>query len=140
MTQEVKSLYNDLKKNKISVDHLDLISIKPIDSKNIIKSVKKTGRLLVLDTGFKTNSISSEIITIINENCFKNLKSQPMRITVPDIPEPTSYGLTKYYYPNKLDILNKIFKILNIKKINLSKIKILPGHHDTPGKWFKGPF
>ena len=59
MTQEVKSLYNDLKKNKISVDHLDLISIKPIDSKNIIKSVKKTGRLLVLDTGFKTNSISS---------------------------------------------------------------------------------
>ena len=40
------------------------------------KSVKKTGKVLVLDTGFKFNSISSEIITQINENCFTDWKNE----------------------------------------------------------------
>ena len=43
-------------KNNVDFEHIDLISVKPLDSNTILKSVK-TGRLLVLDTGFKTNSV-----------------------------------------------------------------------------------
>ena len=138
MTVEIKNIYKKLKDRNINFEHIDLICCKPLDVKTIINSVKKTGRVIVLDTGFKTNSISSEIITLINEKCFKNLKQRPVRITAPDIPEPTSYGLTKFYYHNSEQILNKILSMFN-KKIDKSKSRN-NNHHDIPGVWFKGPF
>ena len=138
MTAEIKNIYKKLKDQNIDFEHIDLICCKPLDTKSIISSVKKTGRVIILDTGFKTNSISSEIITLINEKCFKNLKHRPVRITAPDIPEPTSYGLTKFYYHNSDHILNKILTIFN-KKINKLKLKD-KNYHDIPGTWFKGPF
>ena len=137
MTPEIKNIYKKLKDKNIDFEHIDLICCKPLDTKSIVKSVKKTGRVIILDTGFKTNSISSEIITLINENCFKDLKHRPIRITAPDIPEPTSYGLTKFYYHDSHNILSKILSIFN-KKIKKQKLK--KSHHDIPGEWFKGPF
>ena len=56
---------------------------------------------------------------------------------MPFAPEPTSYGLTKYFYQNRYDVINKVLKMLQIKKkIN----RDIVDHHDVPGKWFKGPF
>jgi pyruvate dehydrogenase E1 component beta subunit len=138
MTPEIKNIYSELNSLKIDIEHIDLICAKPLDKNTIVNSVKKTGRVIILDSGFKTNSISAEIMAIINENCFKYLKNKPIRITVPDSPEPASYGLTKYYYQNKEFILKKIADILKvkIKKIYAKKV----GHHDVPGKWFEGPF
>ena len=138
MTPEVKNIYTKLDSKNINFEHIDLICCKPLDKKTIINSVKKTGRIIVLDTGFESNSISSEIISIINEFCFKNLKYKPVRVTVPDIPEPTSYGLTKFYYNDSNDILEKICSIFS-KKISKSRQKNL-NHHDVPGSWFRGPF
>jgi acetoin:2,6-dichlorophenolindophenol oxidoreductase subunit beta len=138
MTPEIKNIYSELSNLKIDIEHIDLICTKPLDKKTILNSVKKTGRVVVLDSGFKTNSISAEIITIINEKSFKYLKSKPMRITVPDVPEPASYGLTKYYYPNKEFIVKEIADILRIKTKKFYKKRV--GHHDVPGKWFEGPF
>jgi len=138
MTPEVKSIYLELNNLKIDFEHIDLICTKPLDEKTIIRSVKKTGRVLILDSGFKVNSISAEIISLINERCFKSLKNKPARITVPDIPEPTSYGLTKYYYPNREFIIRKIGTILKMKIKESFPKKV--GHHDIPGEWFKGPF
>jgi pyruvate dehydrogenase E1 component beta subunit len=58
-------------------------------------------------------------------------------MNVPDIPEPTSYGLTKFYYNDSNDILEKVLSIFS-KKIDKSKKSL--DHHDVPGSWFKGPF
>ena len=74
MTLEIKNLYKDLKNLNIDFEHIDLITTKPLDKKTIVTSARKTGKVLVLDTGFKSNSISAEIITILNEECFKKLK------------------------------------------------------------------
>jgi len=143
MTVEFIKILNFLKK-KISVDLLDLRSIKPLDIKSIKNSVKKTGKVLVLDTGFKFNSISSEIITLINENCFNYLKKAPARITVPDIPEPASFGLTKYYYPSLKQMIQSVLEITEIqfkeKEINDFLKNFKSKYHDVPGLWFKGPF
>ncbi len=143
MTVEFLKILKFLQK-KISIDFIDLRSIKPLDIKTIKKSVKKTGRVLVLDTGFKFNSISSEIITQINENCFNFLKEQPKRITVPNIPEPASFGLTKYYYPSLKNIIDEVSRMTKIK-FNQKELKLFLNtfkskYHDVPGDWFKGPF
>lgn len=139
MTPEFKKLYKTLIHEKIDFEHIDLISCKPLDKKTIIESVKKTGRVMILDTGFKSFSLASEIISIVNEYCFTKLKFKPIRLTVPDIPEPTSYELTKFYYKGHNDIINKFSEIFK-KKINFLKDIAQPLHHDIPGNYFKGPF
>ena len=56
---------------------------------------------------------------------------------MPDVPEPTSFGLTKNFHITSEKIINKVLKIMNInhKKIKIKSLK----YHDQPGKWFKGP-
>ena len=133
---------NYLKKYGIDCEIIDLRSIKPIDWKIIIKSLKKTKNLLVLDTGFITCSVSSEIIAYISSNYFNLLKTAPQRIAMPDVPEPTSFYLTKKFYTRSLDIVIKISEMLNVG-INIKDCKKElnePDKHDIPGDWFVGPF
>ena len=125
----------------ISCEVIDLRSIKPLDWKMVYKSVSKTKRVLVLDTGFENNSVSSEIIAKIVDKSFNILKYKPVRIAMPNFPEPTSYALTKKFYVTYEDIIIKISKILGKKfdKTNMKNIKT-DYFHDIPNKLFKGPF
>ena len=139
MIIEAIAALNILKKNRISCDLIDLRSVNPIDFKLISKSIKKTGRLIVLDTANSSFSISSEIIAKISTDYYDYLKDKPIKIALPDVPTPTSYGLTKRFYPGQKEIINAVIKLLKLK-INL-KIKDKKNiHHDVPGEWFKGPF
>ncbi len=127
------------KKFKIKTEIIDLRSIKPLDWKTIFNSVDKTRRLLVLDTGFTTGSVAGEIIAKISINKFKKLKAAPDRLAMPDVPEPTSFGLTKNFHITSEKIINKVLKIMNINHKKIKNIKSLK-YHDQPGEWFKGPF
>ena len=65
----------------------------------------------------------------------------PIKIAMPDFPEPTSYGLTKNFYFDKFKIIKKIKLILKInKKLKIENEIKKPDHHDIPGEWFTGPF
>lgn len=98
----------ELAKAGISVELIDLRTIKPLDEDLIIKSVKKTGRLVIADGSWKTNSITSDISAIINEKAFGYLKSPVIRINLPDCPAPAARTLeTAYYIDSK-----KIFEII----------------------------
>ena len=70
--------------------------------------------------------------------CFKCLKKKPLKIALPDIPTPTSYQLTKKFYPGVKEIVSAISNLTNIKISFVSTSK--NQHHDVPGEWFKGPF
>lgn len=141
MVADAINFINKFKKinNKISIELIDVRSIKPLDSDLILRSVKKTKRVIVLDSGFSFSGFASEIISIISINCFNKLKYRPIKISIPDIPEPTSRFLIKYYYPSAKDIYEKICEIFKLKK---EKIDILHNQkfYDVPGDWFKGPF
>ena len=138
LTLEAIKAAKILDENKINCEVIDLVSLKPLNTKNIIKSIKKTKRVLVLDSGFPFASIASEITSLISRKMFGNLKIAPEVMTMPDIPEPTSYYLTKNLYINHFKIIKKISKIFK-KKIKFKKN--IPIHnHDVPGEWFKGPF
>lgn len=96
--REALKAYELLKKEKISAEIIDPRTIKPIDINLIMRSVKKTGRLLVVDVGWRTGGVAGEIIASIAENAFKSLKTKPERITLPDTPAPMSKTLEKEYY------------------------------------------
>lgn len=111
VTQAIEAA-NELEKYNISVEVIDLRTVKPLDEKLLLNSVKKTGRLLIADTGWKTCGISAEISAIVSENILKYLKAPIQRIALPDIPAPANSILEKEYYPNKNNIIKAIKKIL----------------------------
>jgi len=140
MTIEALHAANYLEKKGISCDVIDLRSIKPLDWDLIMNSVKKTGRLLALDTGFTTGSVAGEIIARISMEHFSELKSAPSRLAMPDIPEPTSYELTKGFYVRAADISMKVMEMMGKNTDQVRKDLPEPMPHDIPGEWFKGPF
>lgn len=87
-----------LKKKGVSVEIIDPRTVKPLDIPLIVESVKKTKRLLVVDTGWKTGGVAGEIIAAVTEKGFKYLKDAPVRITLPDVPAPMSRTLEEEYY------------------------------------------
>ena len=105
----LKKVTKKLIKNKIYPEIIDMRIINPFRSELITNSVKKTGRLFVLDVGWGPCGISSEIISSAVENVEpKFFKSKPVMLTLPFTPAPTSKVLEKEYYPTEKKILNKI--------------------------------
>jgi len=140
MTIEALHAVEVLEKERIFCDLVDLRSVSPIDWESIFQSVRKTGRLLVLDTGSATGSIGGEIIARVCMNCYDDLKQAPQRIALPDYPTPTSFSLTKFFYQGAEDIIKKIIEMLD-KTVSRKVLKIEKSYpHDIPGDWFKGPF
>jgi pyruvate/2-oxoglutarate/acetoin dehydrogenase E1 component len=128
------------KEMNIDVEVIDLRSVKPIDWKTIFKSVEKTGKIIVVDSGFTTGSIAGEIVARVSMERFRYLKIPPARLAMPDVPEPTSFALTKGFYIGSKDIAELSLKILNIKISEKINVLDEPELHDIPGPWFKGPF
>ena len=100
----------------ISVEVIDLRTIKPFDEQLIVSSVAKTGRLIVADTGWKTGGAAAEIAALINEKAFRFLKTPILRVACEDVPTPASYVLEKAYYKDANDIENAIKFILDKNK------------------------
>ena len=140
LTAEAIQALKYLKKSNVDCELIDLRSIKPMDWKTISNSISKTGRLLVLDTGFSNVSIASEIISRASIEKFNKLKLPPRKLAMPNVPEPTSFALTKNFYISSKKIVETV--LLMLKQKNNISIKDIrePKLHDIPGSWFKGPF
>ena len=140
MTVEALRAAEYLMQFGISCEVVDLRTVRPIDWETIFASVRKTQRLLALDTSQPTCSISSEVISRVTTHLFSTLKQSPKMIANPDNPEPTSYGLTKYYHPTDEDIAIRVSDMLDVK-INVDDLRAKRScPHDVPGDWFSGPF
>jgi acetoin:2,6-dichlorophenolindophenol oxidoreductase subunit beta len=141
MTLEALKAAKYLEKDKIEVEVVDLRTIKPLDRETIIESVKKTGRLLVLDGAWKSFGVSAEVIATVSESCASMLKANPLRVTFPDVPTPTSRALANYYYPRTIDIINAARKMFKLDAISEDAIGISSDVPlDVPDKSFTGPF
>lgn len=145
MTVESIKASNILEKLGVNPEIVDIRTIKPLDKDLIITSVKKTGNLLVVDSGWRTGGIASEVITSVVENICNDLECPPQRICLPDVPTPTSHALTKYFYPGHVDIIKKVLKMLNKKGKYVDNVLRLEQKSrqvplDIPDLSFTGPF
>ena len=137
-TIEILSLKKVLDQNKISFDLIDLKSIKPLNISMIRNSLKKTKKLLILDSiSHPICSVGSEILSQLYREKNIKLTKPPLLLTLPDIPSPTSTFYTKDFYIKKSDIVNSITKLTG-KKIKYNSIDNYL--HDVPDSKFKGPF
>ena len=112
LVKEALIAISDLEKRNIFPEVIDLRTAKPLDKEIIIESVKKTGRLVICDVGWKTGGLSAEISRIIVENIPGFLKSPVKTVALADIPAPTSPTLEKSYYPAKSAIVDKVMEAL----------------------------
>ena len=79
----------------VSVEVIDPRSLVPLDWDTIVSSVRKTGRLVVADPARRLCGMAAEIIAGVTERAWESLRSQPRRVTWPDIPVPFSPALEK---------------------------------------------
>ena len=82
----------------IEAELIDLRSIKPWDEELVCGSVEKTGRLLVVDGGWRSFGAGAEIAATVAEKAFYSLKAPVSRVCLPDTPAPTSKRLEEDYY------------------------------------------
>lgn len=115
MVYESIKASNHLEKEGIDVEVIDLRSIKPLDKNLLLESVKKTGRLVIADGGWKTCGFAAEISALVCENIFDYLKVPIIRVTLPDTPAPASSALERYYYPNSKDIIRAIKEMVKCR-------------------------
>lgn len=141
MDMALESLYvaEKLEKLKISVEVVNVRSIKPLDEHTILQSVAKTGRLVILDSSWYSFGVSAEIAAVVAEKGFDLLKTKIGRLGLPDAPAPTSPGLSKYYYVSEAAICRAIGELLDLN-LNLDQIGIRDFVNDVPDEYFKGPF
>jgi len=103
----------ELEKENISVEFIDLRTIKPLDSTCILKSVEKTGKLLIVDGGWKSFGVSAEIAALVAENNDNDRNVYIKRLALPDVPAPASRELEKGYYITSEQIKNSIYNFMN---------------------------
>jgi len=100
-----------LQEKGISIEVVDPRSLAPLDKQTIINSVKKTGRLVIMDEEPKTESASSEIAAVVAEEAFDLLDAPIRRVCAPDTPIPFSPVLEKAWMPDEEDLIKAIAEI-----------------------------
>lgn len=101
-----------LEKDGINCEIIDLRTIRPMDHDAILTSVKKTNRLVVLEEAWPFASVSSEITYIVQERAFDYLDAPIQRITTADVPAPFSPVLLKEWLPNAADVVKAVKKVM----------------------------
>jgi len=102
----------ELEKEGVSVEVVDPRTLTPLDRQSIIRSVKKTGRLVVVSEDCKTAGVSAEIVAVVAEEALDYLDSPIKRIAEPDTPIPFSPSLEQYVIPNEKTIIKAVKEIL----------------------------
>ena len=102
-----------LEKNNISAEVIDLRTLRPLDIKTIINSVKKTSRIVSVEEGWMSSGIGAEIISLVALNAFDYLDAPPERISSLDVPLPYAKNLEDLCIPNKENITKLCMTFFN---------------------------
>ena len=114
MMEEAKKAAEELALQSIDVELIDLRSLKPFDQELILRSVKKTRRLVVVDGAWKTCGFAAEIAAYVGESPLAlKLKAPICRVCLPDVPAPASRVLEEEYYIKAKDIVHKILALFS---------------------------
>jgi len=96
----------------VSAEVIDLRSVRPLDDEIILRSLRKTGRLVVADTSWALCGVSAEVAAIAAEKGWHYLKAPVRRVTPPDCPAPVSKPLEDAFHPNPMTIAQACLDVL----------------------------
>jgi pyruvate dehydrogenase E1 component beta subunit len=104
MVSRSLSVAEEFAKEEIDIEVVDPRTLKPLDKDSILRSVKKTGRLIVADEGPVTCGVSAEISATVAEEAVEYLQAPILRVGSPDTPVPFSPPLERIYIPDEEDV------------------------------------
>ena len=106
---------NELKKKYgVEAEVINLRSVKPMDVEAIVKSVKKTGNLMAVESGFPSFGVGAEILALTMEYAFDYLNSPAVRVTGAEVPTPYAEKLEQMAFPQEETIVNYAAKLLRV--------------------------
>jgi pyruvate dehydrogenase E1 component beta subunit len=111
MVNEALQAADELK-GEMSIEVIDPRSIVPLDEEGILKSIAKTGRLVIVDEDYERCGFSAEIAAIAAEKGFRNLDAPIVRIANPNIPLPYNRNLEKHVLPDKGKMIRSLRNII----------------------------
>lgn len=104
-----------LKKNfGVEAEVINLRSVKPMDVEAIVKSVKKTGHLMCVESGFPSFGVGAEILALAMEYMFDYLDAPAVRVTGAEVPTPYAAGLEAMAFPSEELIANYGARLLRV--------------------------
>ena len=110
--KEAYKAADELKKENISCEIIDLRTVRPMDHEAIFNSVKKTNRLVILEEAWPFGNVSTEITYQVQSQLFDYLDAPIEKINTADTPAPYSPVLLKEWLPNSIDVINAVKKVL----------------------------
>jgi pyruvate dehydrogenase E1 component beta subunit len=103
---------DELAKEGISAEVIDLRTVRPIDYDTVIESVKKTNRLVVIEEAWPLASISSEIAYMVQKNAFDYLDAPVRRITTQDTPLGYAPTFVQEFLPNTARVIKAVKEVM----------------------------
>jgi pyruvate dehydrogenase E1 component beta subunit len=110
--KQVYAASQELEKEGISLEIIDLMSVRPIDYDTVIESVKKTNRLVIVEEAWPLASISSEITFKVQKEAFDYLDAPILRVTAADVPLPYAPTLIEASLPNPTRVIKAVKQVL----------------------------
>ena len=110
--KEAYKAADELAKENISCEIIDLRTVRPLDTETILKSVKKTNRLVILEEAWPFGNVATEITFQVQSKAFDYLDAPIEKINTADTPAPYSPVLLKEWLPNSEDVINSVKKVL----------------------------
>lgn len=139
MTLESMRAADILARRGIHAEVIDVRTVRPWDEELVLASVRRTGRLLVADTGWRTVGFSAEVLARVAEEALHALKAPPRRVALPDCPTPTTPALANDYYPRAVHLVDAVLEMLgNDRESPDTHVASIP--LDVPDMSFTGPF
>lgn len=130
-----------LAQDGVSVEVIDLRTVKPWDEARVLESVCKTGRLVIADTGWKMCGVSAEVAARVAEVAFDALRAPILRVALPDVPTPTSAVLERAYYPGTTQLIAAVRQVLGGSADTVTgTAQRLAVSQDVTAQTFQGPF
>ena len=103
---------DELDKENISCEIIDLRTVRPMDHETILNSVKKTNRLVILEEAWPFGNVATEITYQVQSRAFDYLDAPIEKINTADTPAPYSPVLLKEWLPNSEDVVKAVKKVL----------------------------
>ncbi len=141
MTLEALRAADLLARDGIEAEVVDVRTLRPLDTAHILDSVRKTGRLVVVDAAWRTLGFGAEVVAQVAEEAGETLKANPRRLALPDVPTPSTPALANPYYPRAVDIVNAARRMVGVPEVTEEQLGIV--HRtplDVPDTTFTGPF
>jgi pyruvate dehydrogenase E1 component beta subunit len=104
MTYALKAA-DELAKENIEAEVIDLRTLRPLDTDTVIASVKKTGRIVTVEEGWQQSGVGAEITARVVERAFDWLDAPPARVSGKDVPMPYAANLEKLALPNVAEVV-----------------------------------